>query len=96
MIVVTGPTSRIGRALLPQLVDKHAAVRVIARDASNLSGEIRARVEIIEGSHGDAATGDRAFIGSTHLFWLCPANPQAMSVEAGLCRIRTTRSQSDS
>lgn len=81
MIVVTSPTSRIGRALLPPLLDKHAAVRVIVRDPSKLPDDIRSRVEVIEGSHGDAATLDRAFIGSTHLFWLCPANPKATSVE---------------
>ncbi|WP_070157016.1 NAD(P)H-binding protein [Sphingobium phenoxybenzoativorans] len=81
MIVVTAPTSRIGRALLPLLLDKHAAVRAIARDPSKLSDDIRSRVEVIEGSHGDAVTLDRALLGATHLFWLCPANPQATSVE---------------
>lgn len=81
MIVVTAPTSRIGDALLPLLLRQEARVRVIVRDAAKLPGDIRARVDVIEGSHGDAAILDRAFEGATHLFWLCPADPKAASVE---------------
>lgn len=81
MIVVTAPTSRIGEALLPLLLEKQASVRVILRDASKLPDDIRARVDVIEGSHGDAAIVDRAFEEASHLFWLCPADPKAPSVE---------------
>ncbi|MGQ4274774.1 NAD(P)H-binding protein [Terrihabitans sp. B22-R8] len=81
MIVVTAPTSRIGDALLPLLLEKEAPVRVIVRDASKLPDAVRARVDVIEGSHGDADVLDRALKGATHLFWLCPADPKAPSVE---------------
>ena len=81
MIVVTAPTSRIGEALLPLLLEKQASVRVILRDASKLPTDIRARVDVVEGSHSDTAVVDRAFDGASHLFWLCPADPKAASVE---------------
>jgi uncharacterized protein YbjT (DUF2867 family) len=42
------------------------------RDATKLPGSVRARVEVVEGSHGDAAVVDRAFEGADALFWLAP------------------------
>ena len=81
MIVVTAPTSRIGQNLLPLLLAENARARVIVRDATKLPRHIRDHVEIVEGSHGDAATIDHALDGATHLFWLCPADDQAPSVE---------------
>ncbi len=80
MIVVTAPTSKIGSQLLTRLLAANRPVRVIARDASTLPAETRARVDIIEGSHGDAATVQRAFAGARSLFWLVPANPKATDV----------------
>lgn len=80
MIIVTAPTSRIGEDLLPLLLAKNAPIRVVLRDATKLPDHIRDQVEIIEGSHGDAATIDRALDGATHLFWLCPADDRATSV----------------
>lgn len=81
MIVVTAPTSRIGQDLLPLLLAENAPVRVIVRDAAKLPEHIHDRVEIVEGSHGDAATIDHALDGATHLFWLCPADDRAPSIE---------------
>ncbi len=81
MIVVTAPTSRIGQDLLPRLLAESAPVRVILRDAVRLPEHLRDQVEIVEGSHGDAATIDRALEGATHLFWLCPADDRAASVD---------------
>lgn len=80
MIVVTAPTSNIGRQLLTHLLAAHAPVRVIARDASRLPPEVRARVDIVEGSHADADTVQRAFEGAQRLFWLVPADPKAKDV----------------
>ncbi|AJY48429.1 NAD(P)H-binding protein [Martelella endophytica] len=82
MIVITAPTSRIGHQLLPLLLSAGASVRVIVRDAGKLPAEIRDRVDVIEGSHGDRATLDSALAGATRLFWLCPADPQAETLEA--------------
>ncbi|PZU24709.1 MAG: NmrA family transcriptional regulator [Shinella sp.] len=82
MIIVTAPTSRIGQVLLPLLLAENAPLRVVLRDAAKLPQHIRDQVEIVEGSHGDVATIDRALAGATHLFWLCPADHQAPCVEA--------------
>jgi uncharacterized protein YbjT (DUF2867 family) len=81
MIVITTPTGQIGSQVLENLLDTGAALRVIVRDASGLSPEARERVEVVEGSHGDARVVDAAFAGADAVFWLCPPNPTAKSVE---------------
>ena len=82
MIVVTAPTSAIGRQVVDNLLKAGAHVRVIARDPSRLGADVRERVEIVEGSHGDAATVERAFAGAEAVFWLLPPDPRAPSLEA--------------
>jgi uncharacterized protein YbjT (DUF2867 family) len=82
MIVVTTPTGMIGRQVLDNLLAAGAPVRVIARDAARLAPSIRELVDVVEGSHGDAATVDRAFAGAEAVFWLPPTNPRAASLEA--------------
>ncbi|MBD5655104.1 MAG: NmrA family NAD(P)-binding protein, partial [Candidatus Eremiobacteraeota bacterium] len=72
MIVVTSPTGNIGRHVVEHLIDAGKKVRVIVRDAGRLAPQVRERVEIIEGSHGDAAVVDRAFAGADAVFWLAP------------------------
>lgn len=42
---------------------------------------VRRRIEIVEGSHGEASVVDRAFEGADTVFWLCPPDPRAESVE---------------
>lgn len=74
MIIVTAPTGHIGHHVVANLLAANAPVRLIARDASKLGDEVRARVEVVEGSHGDASTVDRAFAGADALFWLAPPN----------------------
>ena len=73
MIVITTPTGQIGSQVLENLIDTGEALRVIVRDASDLPSQVRERVEVIEGSHGDAAVVDEAFAGADAVFWLCPA-----------------------
>ncbi|MEI5101005.1 NAD(P)H-binding protein [Streptomyces sp. PmtG] len=76
MIVITGPTGNIGRRLLSLLVEAAPArgeeVRVVVRDPARLPEAVRERVEVITGSHGDAATVERAFAGADAVFWLVP------------------------
>ncbi|WP_375490047.1 NAD(P)H-binding protein [uncultured Jatrophihabitans sp.] len=79
MLVVTAPTSNIGHRVLHSVVAAGADVRVVARDAAKMSPDERERVEVLEGSHSDAAVIDRALDGADTLFWLCPGNPQASS-----------------
>jgi uncharacterized protein YbjT (DUF2867 family) len=72
MIVMTAPTSQIGSKVVSTLMDMGAALRLIVRDPARLSSTIRGRVDIIEGSHGDASVLDRALEGADALFWLAP------------------------
>ncbi|GAA2890182.1 NmrA family transcriptional regulator [Actinoplanes cyaneus] len=74
MIVVTAPTSTIGSQLLDRLLDGGAEVRVIARDPSRIRPEVRDRVEVVRGSHGDADVVNSAFDGAEAVFWLAPPN----------------------
>jgi uncharacterized protein YbjT (DUF2867 family) len=82
MIVVTTPTGQIGRQVLGNLLDSGEQLRVIARDPSQLPAEVREDLDIVEGSHGDAAIVDKAFTGADAVFWLTPPDPRAPSVEA--------------
>ena len=76
MIVVTAPTGNIGHYVLEQLLDAGETLRVIVRDPAKLAPGVRDRIEVIEGSHGDAAVVDRAFAGADAVFWLAPPNPR--------------------
>ena len=84
MIVVTTPTGNIGRELLNNLLADHGGepVRVIARDPARLPASTRERVEVIEGSHGDRETVQRAFEGADSVFWRVPPDVNAKSLEA--------------
>lgn len=82
MIVITAPTSQIGRQVLDRLLAADEKLRVVARDPSRLPDHARNRVEIVQGSHGDPAVADRAFARADTVFWLAPPNPRANSVEA--------------
>ena len=82
MIVITTPTGQIGRQVLGNLLESGEQLRVIARDPSQLPAEVREDLDIVEGSHGDAAVVDKAFAGADAVFWLTPTDPRAPSVEA--------------
>jgi uncharacterized protein YbjT (DUF2867 family) len=81
MIVITAPTGNIGHQVLSELLKVGASARVIVRDASKLPQAVRNRVEVVEGSHSDADTVERAFAGGDALFWLVPPNPKARTVD---------------
>jgi uncharacterized protein YbjT (DUF2867 family) len=82
MIVVTAPTSSIGRLVVDYLLADGETVRVIARDPSRLAAHVRDRVDVVQGSHGDADVVNKAFAGADAVFWLPPPDPRAASVEA--------------
>ena len=82
MIVVTAPTSKIGRQLVDNLLRSQERVSVIARDLSRLPDHMRGRVEVVQGSHEDANVVNQAFRGAEAVFWLVPPNPRAKTVEA--------------
>ncbi|MFJ9426459.1 NAD(P)H-binding protein [Streptomyces sp. NPDC101249] len=80
MIVVTAPTAKIGRRLVERLLHAGEPVRVVARDPGRLPAAVRARVEVVAGSHRDAAVVDRAFAGADAVFWLMPGDLRAPDV----------------
>ncbi|WP_225823586.1 NAD(P)H-binding protein [Streptomyces naphthomycinicus] len=82
MIVITAPTSAIGRLLVDDLLDRGASLRLVVRDPSRLAPRVRDRVELVVGSHGDAEVIDRACSGAEAVFWLAPNDPAAPSAEA--------------
>jgi uncharacterized protein YbjT (DUF2867 family) len=75
MIVITTPTGDIGHRVLQHVLQGSEPVRVIARDPSRMPQEVRQRVEVIQGSHGEAATIEKALAGAEALFWLVPPEP---------------------
>src|SRR6185312_1835257 len=81
MIVVTTPTGGIGRQVLAHLLAHDTPVRVIARDPARLPADVRDRVEVVPGSHGDADVVDAAFAGADTVFWLIPPNPRAPDLD---------------
>src|SRR5690242_2284805 len=82
MIVITTPTGQIGSQVLGNLLDSGEELRVIVRDPAELPAAARKGLDIVEGSHGDAAVVDKAFSGADAVFWLAPPDPHAPSVEA--------------
>jgi len=81
MILITTPTGTIGSQVLRNLLDEAPArgeeLRVVVRDPAKLSDEVRDRVDVVVGSHGDAAVVDRALDGVDAVFWVVPPNPLA-------------------
>jgi uncharacterized protein YbjT (DUF2867 family) len=82
MIVITTPTGQIGRQVLGNLLGSGEELRVVVRDPSDIPAHVRKGLDIVEGSHGDAAVVDKAFSGADAVFWLTPPDPRAPSVEA--------------
>ncbi len=81
MIVITTPTGAIGHRVLEEVVESGEQVRVIVRDPSKIPGHIRERVEVVEGSHGDAEVVEKAFAGADSVLWVVPPDFQATSLE---------------
>src|SRR6185437_11868229 len=82
VIVITTPTGQIGSQVLGNLLDSGEELRVIVRDPAQLPAGVRDSLDIVEGSHADAAVVDKAFSGADAVFWLAPPDPHALSVEA--------------
>ena len=76
MIVVTTPTGQIGSHVVTHLLEAGQAVRVIARDPAKLAPEVRAKVEVVQGSTDDENVLSQALEGAESLFWLVPPSYQ--------------------
>ncbi|WP_433176511.1 NAD(P)H-binding protein [Actinoallomurus sp. CA-150999] len=81
MIVITAPTGNIGHQVLDKVLAGDQPVRVIVRDPAKLSTDVRDRVEVIQGSHGDPRVVIRAFDGADAVFWLLPTDRRAASAD---------------
>lgn len=82
MIVVSTPTGDIGGRLVGRLLETGEPVRVIARDPSRLPADVRARVEVVTGSHGDPDVIGTALECADRLFWLVPPPAFGSPVDA--------------
>jgi uncharacterized protein YbjT (DUF2867 family) len=81
VIVVTTPTGDIGSQVLSTLLTSDETVRVVVRDPARLPAPARERVDVVVGSHGDAAVVERAFAGADAVFWVVPPDPSAPSLD---------------
>lgn len=77
MIVITAPTGNIGHQVVDTVLAAGEPVRVIARDPARLRADVRERVEVVQGSHGDGRVVAQAFDGADAVFWLLPSDPRA-------------------
>jgi uncharacterized protein YbjT (DUF2867 family) len=82
MIIVTAPTGAIGHQVLENVLHGQEPIRVIARDPSRLPPDARDRIDVVQGSHSDAAIVNQAFAGADAVFWLVPPDPRAKTVDA--------------
>ncbi|GLY72919.1 NAD(P)H-binding protein [Actinoallomurus iriomotensis] len=80
MIVITTPAGNIGHRVLDRVLAGDQPVRVIVRDPAKLPADVRDRVEVIQGSHGDRRVVTRAFDGADAVFWLYPPDRGADDV----------------
>jgi uncharacterized protein YbjT (DUF2867 family) len=71
-IVVTTPTGNIGSQVVRNLLAANQTVRVIARDPAKIVAEVRAKVEIVQGSSDDEGVLTRALEGAVSLFLVVP------------------------
>jgi uncharacterized protein YbjT (DUF2867 family) len=82
VIVITAPTGDIGHQVLGNVLAGGQPVRVIVRDPAKLPSDVRDRVEVVQGSHGDPEVVARAFAGADAVFWLLPVDVHAVSLES--------------
>lgn len=76
-IVITAPTGNVGSRVAANVLESGSRVRLVARDPSKLPEDVRQRVEIVQGSHGERDVVMRAFEGADTVFWICPPDPRA-------------------
>lgn len=82
MILITAPTSQIGRQVVADLLARRAELRVVVRDPGSLDAAVRDRVDVVVGSHGDADVIGRAAQGAEAAFWLSPNDAAAPTLAA--------------
>ena len=72
MIIITTPTGHIGSKVLEKLMKTNEKLRVLARDPSKLSSEVKSKSEIMQGSLDDSDFVSKAYAGAQALFLVIP------------------------
>ncbi len=72
MIVITTPTGRIGRHVVRELMNAGKSVRVVVRNPDKLDADVRAYVEIAQGSIDHVELLAQALDRAEALFWCVP------------------------
>ncbi|ONI69078.1 hypothetical protein BWI15_20780 [Kribbella sp. ALI-6-A] len=80
MITITTPTGQIGRTVVDRLLGV-AELRLLARDPDRLPAAVRAKAEVVQGSHEDPDVLAEACSGAESVFWLVPPNAQAADLD---------------
>ena len=80
MILVTGATGQVGRAVVEELLARGATVRAMVRDLRRDSVP-DGRVELVEGDFGQPATLDAALAGADRAFLLSPSAPDQVELQ---------------
>ncbi|MBC7396965.1 MAG: NAD(P)H-binding protein [Bdellovibrionales bacterium] len=87
MIVVTTPTGHIGSQLLKKLFASGRPLRVIARDPGKFSPATREKVEVVQGSLGDAEVVTKAYSNASDLFFVIPPSMDYVDVDSYYLRL---------
>ena len=82
MIVVTTPTGNIGGVVVQKLLEAGRSIRVIARDPSKLSQQIRDKADVVKGSHSDTKLMSEALKGADSVFFCVPPSMQMTNADA--------------
>src|SRR5260221_6253112 len=82
MTVITTRSGASANQVREHAVRSKEPIRVIVRDPSRLPSHIRERIDVVQGSHGEAAVVNKAFAGADAVFWLVPPDPRAKTVDA--------------
>jgi uncharacterized protein YbjT (DUF2867 family) len=86
MILVTGATGTVGRELVPQLLDRGQAVRVMSRTPEKASALFGSGVEVVRGDFDDRASLQAA-IDSVERVFLLTAQMGGRPPDATVCAL---------
>jgi uncharacterized protein YbjT (DUF2867 family) len=80
MILVIGGRSKIGSALIDELISRGEQVRALVRESESADA-LAAGVETIVGDLGDPGSLDRAMQGIDKAFLLCGPTPDEVALK---------------
>lgn len=87
MILVIGATGTVGRELVPQLLERGQAVRVMSRTPEKARALFGDAVEVARGDAGDGASLRAALAGVERVFLLTPPGMAGPPPDATVCEL---------